>query len=308
MREQLKVDPDDEDGSIIIGLINDEFIESSDEEGEDEGEQQHAKNSEIMDAVLYVDEAFDEDFDDSLEILPQLNAMVDSEQRQASISSLPGSDVMVSELTCQQTDSGTRTVSTSPMTTLSVDDHRSVPDTSEVGATEASAPPALQRTTSVAMEALFNLSERGREQVELELASHGVLVQHHDEHQRIMLIEQVEVRSNSSDSDSENEAVVLTAAPADDNVANTRAQASIWLSISRYWANGSWRADSAVVGGSSLEPRRSTSTERHDRDEPDDRRVARRDERERSHSPDRHDFTHAVHGALQMALSRTQKK
>ena len=259
-----------------------------------------------MDAVVYVDEAFDEDFDESLEILPELKAIADCEQHSgASSSSLPGSDVAGSEIASQPIDSDARTTSTSPVDDRSVDDHRSIRDTCEVAASEEGAPTvqSAQPTTSVAVQTLYNLPETGREEVELELASLGVLIQQCEEHRRIVLIEQVEVREDDSDSDSENEAVVLTAVPAADMTAHTRAQANIWLSISRYWANGSWRGDASV--GSSREP--PASPERHGLG-PHDRRAARRDERSRSNSPDRHDFSNAVNGALQMALARAQPK
>jgi len=299
----LKVNAHDEDSAVVLGLINDEFIDSSDDEDEEE---QSARECEIMDGVVFVDSDFEEDSDEKLGILPELKSIVasaaSSEQQLVVQFGTSAEQVSAPESIGHQTDlSDARTTSTSPVDDRSVPDDRSMPDD---GAGSEVLPDEDRPTTTVAVQALYHLPAIGREQVELELASNGVLIQESEEHRRIVLIEQVEVKkeSDDSDSDSENEAVVLTAVPAADMTAHTRAQASIWLSISRYWSQGHHMTASRRHGEASSprtpEERATRHDTRHDR--------AAHPERSRSNSPDRSCFSHAVHGALEMMLTQNK--
>jgi len=285
---ELQIADDDEDGAIILGLIKEEFVESE-EEADEEEEEEPEHNAEIMDSIVYVDETFDEDFDDPLEILPELQRITSGTESLVKVEPPSCSAIEQVSQPASVADSDARTTSTSPgpVDDRSIDDLRSVPE-DEGAPSEPAAEEEGPQTTTVAVQALYNLPESGREEVEEELASLGVLIQEGTDHRRIMLVEQVEVTGDVSDSDSENEeAVVLTAAPAGDTVAHTRAQASIWLGISKYWSGGS--RPRAGAGCSS--------------DEPSPPRPTRR-ERSRSNSPDHHraDYLNAINGALQMAL------
>lgn len=197
---------DEDDRSIILGLI-DEFVHADNDEAEPQqpDDDMCARTFEVMDSIVYVDETFDEDFDNPLDCISELQALGESEFGASSEELSPRS------LGRQVEDAR---VTPSPLSLPPAPDETGAPEQYDT----------RPQRTSAAVETLYYLPETAREQLELELASVGVLIDEREEHRRILLIEQVEVTADQDNSDSDDEAVVLSAVPAANLTAHTRAQ------------------------------------------------------------------------------------
>jgi len=115
------------------------------------------------------------------------------------------------------------------------EDAESIPQQPELAPTPA-------RASTGVVSALHHLPEAAREEMEFEMASLGVVVDH--QQRGILLIEQVEVMEEEADNDGEESTgeAVLQATSSNNATAHARAQAAMWLRISQFWSSGRFRS------------------------------------------------------------------